>query len=369
MSNSNKDIIVVDGVAFSVNAIGYRIAMLLQDECTPNEIVSILEREGYSVLESDVQKIQLKLTQSKKYRRSPITPLCSVPVRLLGPIVNSLVRLFNYYVLVLSIIIHIPILLDFSIFEYGVLDYGMMLYDNPFLLAVYLIVCVLVLFIHELGHVSAANRCNVEVEKIGLGIYLSYVVFYTDVTNSWLANRKQRLLIDSGGIYFQLILSAILVLCVYLSDGIWKMLWLLLFWDNLIVALVNINPFAMFDGYWILSDLFNVRNLRIKSYRCLAGLYLRLIREGKGEVKCGALEVYSILSFVFLVGLYFWSVYKLIITIALLCDYGFLSVKIIVKASVYIIVIYYFTKTIYNSFLQISRNVQELRRTPEDDRA
>ena len=30
---------------------------------------------------------------------------------------------------------------------------------------------------------------------------------------------------------------------------------------NLIIVLINFNPFLKFDGYWIISDLFSEKNL------------------------------------------------------------------------------------------------------------
>lgn len=124
----------------------------------------------------------------------------------------------------------------------------------------YLIV-VLSMFIHELGHASAARFTNVEHNDIGIGLYLIFIVFYTDVTYAWLLKRKERMLINLGGVYFQLLL----VVLFMLAYEIWHSnLVLCAILINLFGVLTSLNPFLKFDGYWVITDLLGVHNLHKK---------------------------------------------------------------------------------------------------------
>lgn len=128
----------------------------------------------------------------------------------------------------------------------------------------YTILGVLMLFIvsscaHELGHASACRYYGVSHGGIGVGLYLSFPVFYTDVTNTWRLKRKQRLVVNIAGIYFQLIfLLPLITIYLFTGDEILKYF---IFTVN-INFLVTLNPFFKFDGYWIISDLLGVTNLR-----------------------------------------------------------------------------------------------------------
>lgn len=71
-------------------------------------------------------------------------------------------------------------------------------------------------FFHELGHASACRYFKVEHGGIGLGLYLTFPVFFTDVTKIWTLPRKQRAVVNSAGIYFQLIFLLPLILLSFI---------------------------------------------------------------------------------------------------------------------------------------------------------
>lgn len=146
---------------------------------------------------------------------------------------------------------------------------------TPIILVVYSVLSLLVLLIHELGHASAAYKYGVLPESIGFGVYICFPVLYTDVTSSWLANRNQRLMIDCGGFYFQAILLVFVIPLSALAE-LPKELISIFVWDNLIIIAYNLNPLFRFDGYWILSDLYNISNLKTKANQGLVELYQRV---------------------------------------------------------------------------------------------
>jgi putative peptide zinc metalloprotease protein len=117
------------------------------------------------------------------------------------------------------------------------------------------------LLCHEFGHAVAAYKSGCRKVEIGVGWYVIFFVFYAELSESWRLKRKERLLIDCGGIYFQLIFTALLIAIVFKNDSPIILNAILML--N-ISFLWNLNPFFRMDGYWIVSDLLSVENLRNK---------------------------------------------------------------------------------------------------------
>ncbi len=130
------------------------------------------------------------------------------------------------------------------------------------MIIIYLLFVFSILF-HEFGHASASKYYGKEPGEIGFGIYLYFPVFYSDVSHVWRIKRKQRFFVNIGGIYFQLILLPIFYLLLYNTNYI-VINYLILF-----SILTNLNPFFRFDGYWIVSDISGVPNLRERAKKIL----------------------------------------------------------------------------------------------------
>ena len=113
--------------------------------------------------------------------------------------------------------------------------------------------------IHEFGHASAAARYGCEKLNIGLGVYLYFVVFYTELSEAWALPRRHRAIIDLGGFYFQsLYLGVLSVLGMATGSPIYLYAFLL----TEAALATCLNPFFRMDGYWLLSDLFGILDLR-----------------------------------------------------------------------------------------------------------
>lgn len=114
------------------------------------------------------------------------------------------------------------------------------------------------LLLHELGHASACTRCGVRHGPIGVGIYLIFPAFYTDVTAAWRLPRLQRMLVDAGGIYMNL-LGATVFLLAY--DFTHRPVFIVLAGMYDMVVWWSLWPFVRMDGYWLISDLLGIPNL------------------------------------------------------------------------------------------------------------
>lgn len=126
---------------------------------------------------------------------------------------------------------------------------------------------------HELGHATACRHYGVSQGGIGFGLYLNFPVFYTDVSSVWKLRRRQRIVVNMAGTYFQLILLIpFIVGSLYTNNPIVKYFVLTV---NL-NFLITLNPFFKFDGYWIMSDLLGVPNLRKRTNELFKYLFARL---------------------------------------------------------------------------------------------
>lgn len=129
-------------------------------------------------------------------------------------------------------------------------------------------------FWHEVGHATAAFRFGVEPKDIGFGFYIIYPIFFTDVSDIWQLSKKQRNIVNLGGIYFQMIVNLILISLYYISPVFWFTPVLVTL--NTGVALISLNPFFRYDGYWVYSDSFNLTNLRSQSNLCVKSIFKKI---------------------------------------------------------------------------------------------
>jgi putative peptide zinc metalloprotease protein len=111
---------------------------------------------------------------------------------------------------------------------------------------------------HECGHAAGCRRGGARPGRIGVGIYLVWPAFFTNVTDSYRLSRAGRLRTDLGGVYFNLIFMLGLAGVYVVSNA--KILLLVIALTHL-EMLEQLLPFVRFDGYFILSDLVGVTDL------------------------------------------------------------------------------------------------------------
>lgn len=123
---------------------------------------------------------------------------------------------------------------------------------HPGLLLVVLGIIVIGTVFHEFGHASALRYGGGQVRGMGVGLYLVYPAFYTDVTDNYRLNRWAKLRTDLGGFYFNLIFAVFMVGLYQLTHQAFFLLVILLIDVEILHQLL---PFVRFDGYWALADV------------------------------------------------------------------------------------------------------------------
>jgi putative peptide zinc metalloprotease protein len=111
---------------------------------------------------------------------------------------------------------------------------------------------------HECGHAVGCRYGGARPGVVGVGIYLVWLSFFTNVTDSYRLSRAGRLRTDLGGLYFNLIF--ILALAGMYEATTAEILLLVIAITHL-EMLEQLLPFVRFDGYFILSDLVGVPDL------------------------------------------------------------------------------------------------------------
>jgi len=150
--------------------------------------------------------------------------------------------------------------------------------------------------VHELGHTSACRYFGCPHGGIGFGLYFVFPAWYADVTRAWQLERRQRAVVDLGGVYFQSIFLIAVDACALASGEplAYKLAWLITF-----AMLFTLNPVFKFDGYWLLSDLSGLHNLHKQVRASVGGLIATLLGRrtpAAPTVRGAILYAYALLS-------------------------------------------------------------------------
>ena len=142
------------------------------------------------------------------------------------------------------------------------------------------IVMALTKVLHEFGHGLACKKFGGECHEMGVMLLVLTPCLYVNVSDSWLLNSKwKRAFIAAAGMYVELVLASIAVFVWWFSSpGIVNQLALnLIFVSSVSTILFNANPLLRYDGYYILSDLLEIPNLRSKATSILQRTFGELV--------------------------------------------------------------------------------------------
>ena len=118
---------------------------------------------------------------------------------------------------------------------------------------------------HEFAHGLTCKHYGGEVHEVGFLMMFFMPCFYCNVSDAWLfRERSKRLWVTLAGAHCDLLCwaAAIFVWRVTLQDGLLNYLaWVVLTVCGLRIFF-NFNPLLKLDGYYFLSDLVNIPNLR-----------------------------------------------------------------------------------------------------------
>ena len=177
------------------------------------------------------------------------------------------------------------------------------------LYSVPLVLCVMfgVMTVHEFAHSVALKHFGGKVEEMGFMILYFIPAFYCNVNDAWMLPKRARIWVTLAGVYIQI--------CIWAWATIaWRLLSPETFLSRLCVVtiafsgiqtLFNFMPLIRLDGYYLLSDLLEIPNLRPRAFGYLKSRLGLLFAGGRQPVPLATARekriyvLYGISSFLF----------------------------------------------------------------------
>jgi len=141
---------------------------------------------------------------------------------------------------------------------------------------------VVIKFIHELGHAFTCRRFGGEVHEMGIMFLVLVPTPYVDASTAWaFPNKWARMLVGAGGMMVELFFASIMAF-VWIATHDSHTLVSQIAYNAMLIASVttiifNANPLLRYDGYYMLSDFWEIPNLQQKSKDYTMGLIKRHI--------------------------------------------------------------------------------------------
>ncbi|MCC7085148.1 MAG: efflux RND transporter periplasmic adaptor subunit [Pirellulales bacterium] len=122
--------------------------------------------------------------------------------------------------------------------------------------------------LHEFGHGLSCKHFGGECHEMGVMVLVLTPCLYCNVSDSWmLPNKWHRAFIGAAGMYVEIFLASIATFIWWFSQpGLLNNVALsTIFVCSVSTVVFNGNPLLRYDGYYILSDLLEIPNLRQKA--------------------------------------------------------------------------------------------------------
>lgn len=124
-------------------------------------------------------------------------------------------------------------------------------------------------FIHESAHGLTCKHYGGEVHRMGLMFLYLAPAFFVDVTETWVsATRLQRLATIIAGIWIEMVLCGLAMLIwMNTQAGAWEhdLAYKVILITGLAVIVLNLNPLLKLDGYYLLTEILGIPDLKERS--------------------------------------------------------------------------------------------------------
>lgn len=157
-----------------------------------------------------------------------------------------------------------------------------------------------VFIFHEIGHSTACKVLGGKGCEIGFGITMLMPALYADVSPSWYLDKKKRMVVNFGGIYFQNLFACFfLILSLFIGN-------VNMFYISKTISLSTVYqlfPYYKSDGYWILTDLVEEPRL----YRKAQHVFFTFLRHF--GIKLDKRTIFLFTYYTFLEVVIIWFIY------------------------------------------------------------
>jgi putative peptide zinc metalloprotease protein len=133
--------------------------------------------------------------------------------------------------------------------------------------------------IHELAHAYTVKMYGGDVHDIGIALFYFTPAFYCDTTDSVLfPNKWHRLWVTTAGIYVEAFICAVATLVwvvSYPDTLLHEIAFKTMLFTGVSTVFFNINPLIKIDGYYALSSVLEIPDLREESFRYIGAWFQR----------------------------------------------------------------------------------------------
>jgi putative peptide zinc metalloprotease protein len=241
--------------------------------------IGMLHRSGLVLSNSPGQGVQLKKRHDERRWKEllqGVSNILSLRLRGIDPewILNFLLPWFRWFFSVPATICAVLfalsaltlVIVQFDVFQSKLPSFQSFFAAQNWLLIALVLGATKVL--HEFGHGLSCKHFGGECHEMGVMLLVLTPCLYCNVSDSWmLPNRWHRAAIGAAGMYVEVVLASIATYVWWFSEpGLLNYLCLnVMFVSSVSTILFNANPLLRYDGYYILSDLLEIPNLRQKA--------------------------------------------------------------------------------------------------------
>lgn len=245
------------------------------------QFVGTLHRSGLVITDSPGQGDQLKKRRDErigKELKQKFTNILSVRFKGFDPewILNALYSFppvrwffsptFFFFCCLLCLSALALIGVQFDTFQSKLPDFNTFFSAKNWML----LACVLggTKVLHEFGHGLSCKHFGGECHEMGVMLLVLTPCLYCNVSDSWMLPSKwKRAAIGAAGMYVEVVLAAFCTWIWWFTEpGLLHYICLnIMFVSSISTILFNANPLLRYDGYYILSDVMEVPNLRQKA--------------------------------------------------------------------------------------------------------
>ncbi|TMD20225.1 MAG: hypothetical protein E6I99_14325 [Chloroflexi bacterium] len=177
--------------------------------------------------------------------------------------ITTIFRPFFWPLVVAAALVGFVALDGWLFFVHGISQGIRTLLNQPFFFLVLFAVVVVSAALHECGHATGCRYGGARPGVMGVGLYLVWPAFYTDVTDAYRLGKAGRLRTDLGGVYFNALIM-LATLGIYQLTHLEVLIFVILLLQ--FEMLHQFLPFLRLDGYYVIADLTGVPDIfaRIK---------------------------------------------------------------------------------------------------------
>ncbi len=251
------------------------------------QFIGMLHRSGLVIADAGGQGVQLKKRRderSSKELKAKLGNVLAIRFKGIDPewILNLLYSFppvrwfFTVSAMVLCIAFALSaltlVLVNFDTFQSRLPSFEAFFSVQNWALMALVLGCTKIL--HEFGHGLSCKHFGGECHEMGVMFLVLTPCLYCNVSDSWmLPNRWHRAAIGAAGMYVEVVLASF---CTWIwwftaPETLLNQLCLnIMFISSVSTILFNANPLLRYDGYYILSDLMEIPNLRQKASTILS---------------------------------------------------------------------------------------------------